>query len=140
WLSDVENTLALTDWYGWTDAFLWLEFEAMLARRLEPALRNAAQASSRRQAVEVGEPIPVRLSDLEIVHWSEQEARRQAQLIAGETRAAMLEASETLEIMGLPVDARRRVLLEGGLFALPRRYARAALRPMRDGGVEAFDR
>lgn len=138
WFSAVENTLALTEWYNWAEPFLWQELEQMLARRLEPVLRNAARASARRQAVEQDEPIPIRLADAEIAFWAQEEARRQAQLIAQETRVAMLETLELLEIMGLPDEDRRRVILEGGIFALNRRFAGAALRPLQRDGVGAL--
>lgn len=138
WLSDLENHLAVMDWVEWTDALLWMEFEARLARRLSPALANAAQAAARRQAVEEGEPVPVRLADTEASLWAETEAARQARLIANETRLAMLEAFEVLDATGLSVEDRRRAILEGGLFALNRRFARAALRPLAQEGAQGL--
>lgn len=135
WLSQVQDQLAVLEWWQWTDPLLWMELEASLARRLAPVLRRAVQAAARRQAVEQDEPIPVRLADAEAALWAEQEAQRQAALIARETHVALLEAAEALELLGLSGEERRRVILEGGLFALNRRFAGAAVRSYEREGL-----
>lgn len=140
WFAEIQQYIATLSWVEWTDPLLWVSFESMLARRLSPALRAAGVEAARRQAVEAGEPIPILFADAEVSAWSETEAARQAHWIATETRMALVETFATLESLQLPVEDRRQLILDGGLFALNRRFAGSALRPLVEDGVGASDR
>lgn len=139
WLSEVEEALAAAEWINWTDAILWITLEERLAILLAPALREAARAAARRQAVEEGEPIPLRLADFEIASWAGVEAARQARLIAGETRLALIESMIALGAAGLAENQSRDLLLSAGLYALNRRFASAAVRPVVTDGSVGLD-
>jgi len=130
WLLEVQDRLSAADLFAWTDPFLWIELEERLALLLVSALREAARAAARRQAVEGGEPIPLRLADVEIASWAGVEAARQARLIAGETRLALIESMIALDGAGLAESQSRDLLLGAGLYALNRRFAAAAVGPV----------
>lgn len=130
WFSEVQNVLSMVDWVEWTDPNLWIDLEERLAVLLAPRLRQAARASARRQAIEEGEPIPLRQADTEIARWAGSEAARQARLIADETRIAVIESMISLEDADAAETETFRTLLDAGFFALNRRFARAALAPI----------
>lgn len=139
WLLEVQDRLSAADLFVWTDPFLWIELEERLALLLVPALQEAARAAARRQAVEEGEPIPLRLADFEIASWAGVEAARQARLIAGETRLALIESMIALDGAGLAESQSRDFLLGAGLYALNRRFAAAAVRPVVTDGSAGLE-
>lgn len=140
WFMEVQDALLAVDWVEWTDPFLWIALEERLARLLAPRLREAARASVRRLAIEEDEPVPLRIADMEIAMWAGSEAARQAQLIAAETRMAVIESVMSLNEAGVADRSTMNALIAAGAFGLTRRFAGAALRPVLSdgpGGLEA---
>lgn len=139
WFMEVQDALSAVDWVEWTDPFLWIALEERLARLLAPRLREAARASVRRLAIEEDEPVPLRTADVEIAMWAGSEAARQAQLIAAETRMAVIESVMSLDEAGATDSGTMNVLLGAGAFGLTRRFAGAALRPVLSDGTEGLE-
>src|SRR5690606_14204249 len=78
---------------------------------------------------------PARLADAEAALWADQEAQRQVALSARETHGAPLEAADAPELPGLSEEECRRAILDGGLFALNRRFAGAVVRSYEREGL-----
>lgn len=139
WLASIRERLARLPFDDWGSSLLWLGFEESLALSLAPVLRRAASSAMRRQAVEAGEPVPLRYGDFEIAEWAGLEATAQAQFIAFETRAAIEESLRTLLERGFIDNQVRSFILNTGLYGLNRRFAASVLRRALEVGVEFAD-
>lgn len=123
WIESRAGILAEGELLGFP---FWVDAREQLTRRIAGILEAAAWQAARRQALELGEPLPPLLR-WRVQVWAAGEAVRQARMIVDETSAAVLDAYRLAVDAGLSPAEAGALARSARAFALNRRLAQAVI-------------